>query len=147
MLLRTWLTPDQCAAWLALPRHDRNHLYRVGEKMIQRAPGNRDLIVAAFLHDLGKTHAGVHVRLIDRIAKVLLQATSPRMLHRLATPPPSRFRGGLVLVVHHPEIGAQRAKELGCSDRTCWLIAHHEAADTFNDPDLDLLAAIDDATP
>jgi len=132
---------------LELPRLDRNHLYHVGENMIQRAPGNRDLIIAAFLHDLGKTHEGVHVRLIDRSAKVLLQAISPRALQKLAAPPPTRFRGGLVLAVHHPGIGAIRAKDLGCSDRTCWLIAHHEAAGTFDDPDLALLAAIDDATP
>jgi hypothetical protein len=145
--LATWLTPDQCAAFRELPRHDRNHLYQVGQIMTDRAPDNRDLIVAAFLHDLGKANQGFHVRAIDRVAKVLLQAVSLRVLMFLATPPPTRLRGGLVLAVHHPEIGAQIAKDLGCSDRTCWLIAHHEAAEAFNDPELTLLAAIDNATP
>ena len=145
--LATWLSQDQCTAFSELPRHDRNHLYRVGQIMIHQAPDNRDLIVAAFLHDLGKAYQGLHVRVIDRVAKVLLQVISPRMLQSLATPPPTRLRGGLVLAVHHPEIGAQRAKDLGCSDRTCWLIAHHEAPRAFNDPDLDLLATIDGATP
>jgi len=52
-----------------------------------------------------------------------------------------------VLAVHHPEIGARIARQLGCSDRTCWLIAHHDSAGTMDDPDLDLLATIDNATP
>ena len=146
-LLATWLTPVQLDAFRELPSHDRNHLSRVGTSMIQQAPDNQDLIVAAFLHDIGKAHEGFHVRLIDRVAKVLLQAISPELLRNMAVPPPSRFRGGLVLAVHHPEFGAERARALGCSERTCWLIAHHEDAHDFDDPDLALLAAIDDATP
>ena len=145
-LLLAWLTPEQYAAFLELPRHDRAHLLRVGRAMIERASDNQELVVAAFLHDLGKVYEGFHVRLIDRVAKVLLQAISPGLLQKMASPPPNRIRGGLVLAVHHPALGAARARELGCSERTCWLIAHHEDALQRNDPDLALLAAVDDAT-
>ena len=146
-LLAAWLTPIQHSAFRELPLHDRAHLVRVGRSMIRQAPDNQELIIAAFLHDLGKAYQGFHVRLIDRVTKVLLQAISHRLLQMLATMPPARFRGGLALAVHHPEIGARLARELGCTDRTCWLIAHHEEASAFNDPELALLAAIDDATP
>jgi hypothetical protein len=146
-LLAEWLSAAQRDAFLELPRHDRAHLRRVGGTMIEQAPGNQELILAAFLHDLGKVSGRFHVRLIDRVAKVLLQAISPSLLRKLATPPPSGIRGGLVLAVHHPEFGAERARALDGSERTCWLIAHHEEASAFNDPELTLLAAIDDATP
>ena len=126
--------------------HDRRHSIGVAMVIEQVDPINRDLIIAALLHDNGKVVGRYRVRLIDRVTKVLLTALSPTMLERVAAPPPDGYWAGLVLAVHHPAIGAVKARNLGCSERTCWLIANHERSNEFNDPDLSLLARVDDAT-
>jgi len=143
---RQWLTREQRAAFASLSAHDRAHLVRVARTIARRAPDQRDLIVAALLHDLGKTDGRHRVRLVDRVIKVLLERGSPRLLHWLARPEPSRLRAGIALAVHHPALGAARAAELGCSDRVVWLIKHHEDS-TIDDPELRLLADVDQATP
>lgn len=145
-MLATWLATEQQAAFRQLPMHDRTHSIGVAIAIEQVDPDNRDLITAALLHDNGKVVGRYRVRLIDRVAKVLLAALSPSLLERLASPPPDGIWAGLVLAVHHPAIGAAKARNLGCSQRTCWLIANHEQSGAFNDPDLELLARVDDAT-
>ena len=145
-MLGTWLTDEQRAAFLKMPMHDRAHSIGVAIAIQQFEPNNRDLITAALLHDNGKVVGRYRVRLIDRVTKVLLSALSPALLERLASPPPDGRWAGLVLSVHHPAIGAAKARNLGCSERACWLIANHERAGEFNDPDLALLARVDDAT-
>ncbi len=88
------------------------------------------------------------VRLVDRIARVLLDRFAPRLLMHLSREAAaSWWREGLVLAVHHASLGAQRAATLGCSERTCWLIAYH--ADRPFPPEdlLRLLVAADDACP
>jgi hypothetical protein len=145
-VVRRWLNEHQRAAFANISAHDRGHLIRVARQLESQAPHHPDLIIAGALHDIGKADGSHRVRLIDRVAKVLLERTSPRLLAKLAEPPPGGIRSGLVLAVHHPEIGAERARALGCSDRVVWLIKHHEDS-RIDDPELQLLIAIDQATP
>jgi len=77
---------------------------------------------------------------------VVLAKISPRSLDRLASRPAPRWRKGLSLAVHHPTLGAQEAAELGCSERTCWLIAHHEDSLPIGEKELCLLVAADRET-
>jgi hypothetical protein len=145
-MLTTWLTAEQQAAFLNMPMHDRAHSIGVAIAVEQIEPDDGDLIVAALLHDNGKVEGRHRVRLIDRVAKVLLAAASPSSLERLAAPPPDGIWAGLVLAVHHPAIGAAKAHNFGCSERACWLIANHERAGELGDADLSLLARADNAT-
>jgi hypothetical protein len=86
------------------------------------------------------------VRLIDRVAKVLLKRASPGTLRKVAAAYPNGRFSGLALTVIHPEIGAAAAREMGCSERTCWLIRNHEAESDLGDPDLARLQAADFAS-
>src|SRR5215210_1129475 len=116
------LTTAQQQAFRALPHYDQVHLRTVYVTLIEDGERDDDLLLAALLHDIGKVGFGTHVRLVDRVATVLLRRLAPSLLARLARLPASGWRRGLALSVHHPELGAALAASLGCSRRTCWLI-------------------------
>lgn len=144
-ILAAVVTPAQAAAFRGLPAHDQAHLCRVCRILLASGVADRDLLAAALLHDVGKADAGGRVRLPDRVARVLLAWLAPRLLARLAALPAPGPRRGFALAVHHPRLGAERAAQLGCSRRTCWLIAHHEDEPPPDDPDLLRLMAADHA--
>ena len=144
-ILAATLTEPQAAAFRALPAHDQAHLCRAYRLLRERGVRDGDVLVAALLHDIAKVHGGGRVRLPDRVVRVVLGHLAPRLLDRLASLPAPRWRLGLALAVHHPRLGAERARALGCSERACWLIAHHEDDPPSTDPDLRLLAEVDRA--
>jgi hypothetical protein len=139
-----FLDAPQRAAFLALAVHDRAHLVRVARAATRARPDDREFIVAAFLHDLGKAGPPGRVRLVDRVANVLLARFAPGLRQRLGRLPAPRWRAGFAACVHHSAIGADHARRLGCSDRVVALIAAHEQRPVPADPDLRLIAAIDD---
>ncbi len=146
-ILSDWLSAAQQTAFRALPVHDRAHLIRVGRALIETGDASRDLVIAGLLHDIGKQDGRARVRFVDRVAKVLLQPAMPRVLSRLADPQsPAPLCRGLMLAVHHAEIGGERARFLGCTERVCWLIKNHDNQ-TVADPELRRLIAVDRATP
>jgi hypothetical protein len=133
------------SAFKQLPAYDQRHLCAVYRSLRDSGSSSPDLLLAALLHDIGKTALSGRVTLLDRTLNVLLAATIPPVHARLTRLPASRWRLGLALAHHHPRLGAELAAQLGCSDRTCWLIAHH--ADDPPPPDPDLLRLIEaDAT-
>ncbi len=144
-MLSSTLTPRQATAFLALPEHDQAHLCRTFDILRSDGVEDADLLAAGLLHDLGKTDGASSVRLPHRVARVLLRRLAPRLLARLAHMPAPTWRRGLALAVHHPRLGAEQAASLGCSARTCWLIAHHEADPAPDDSDLRRLMAADHA--
>jgi HD domain len=145
-LIARFLTCDQATAFRQLPPHDQAHLCRVCKNVSASGEPSDDLIVAALLHDIGKVSPHGRVRLPDRIAKVVLSKFAPGFLARLAQLPAPRWREGLSLAVHHAELGSQRAREIGCSDRVCWLIARHEDQSPISDAELCRLVAADHET-
>ena len=143
-ILAAVLSPEQAAAFRSLPVHDQAHLCRVYRALRGEGIEDRDVLAAALLHDLGKAHPRRgRVRLPDRVARVVLGRVAPGFLQRLSRWPAPAWRRGLALAVHHPAIGAKRAARLGCSDRTCWLIAHHEDDPLPEDAFLRRLATAD----
>ncbi|MGH2533716.1 MAG: hypothetical protein ACRDJW_15600 [Thermomicrobiales bacterium] len=141
------LSPRQVAAFSSLPEFDRRHLCRDFDALRRVGVADMDLLQAALLHDLGKRSPHGQVRLVHRVARVLLGRLAPSLLERLATLPAPRWRLGLALAVHHPQLGAEEAARLGCSPRTCWLIARHEAQPPPHDDALAILIACDERTP
>jgi hypothetical protein len=139
------LTPAQRAAFLQLPVYDQRHLCAVYRALRSRDPDDHELLQAGLLHDLGKAALNGRVRLIDRVAIVVLNRIAPRLSKRLTSLPCPRWRLGLALAVHHPALGADWARTLSCSERTCWLIEHHADRPVLNDDALIRLAAADES--
>lgn len=138
------LDPAQRNAFAGLATHDRAHLVRVARAVARARPDDEDLVRAALLHDIGKAGPVGRVRLVDRVANVLLARIAPRLRGRLARRPAPAWRAGFAAAVHHAAIGADRCRELGCSPRVVALVAAHETRPVPDDPDLRLLAAADD---
>ena len=139
-----YLEPAQREAFVDLATHDRAHLVRVARAARKVRPDDDEFIRAALLHDLGKAGPDGRVRLVDRVANVLLATIAPRLRRRLARRPAPAWRTGFAIAVHHAAIGAERCHQLGCSPRIVALVATHETRPIPDAPDLRLLAAIDD---
>lgn len=141
-----YLTPAQRAYFERMPAFDQQHLCRVANHLRENGVTDPDVIVAGLLHDIGKFDGEHTVRLTDRVGKVVLKRVAPGTLQRVASGYPEGRLKGLALTMRHPEIGAEIARSLGCSDRTCWLIRNHEAESDLGDPDLARLQAADFAS-
>lgn len=113
---------------MALP--DRRHCLDVFQALRRQGHADRDLLTAALLHDVGK---GRNIHLWQRVAYVLLEALSPRLLERLAG-------GGLAALRRHAERGARLAAAAGANEAVMGLIRGDAA-----DPRSDLLRAADDS--
>lgn len=145
-IVDAFLPAGAAATFADMPAADRAHACRVALALPPEAP--RDLVAAALMHDIGKRDGALRAGVPSRVARVVLSRLAPSLLRRLASPPAAGWRAGLVLAVHHAASGAVRARDLGCSPRTVWLIAHHEhAAAAARDADLAVLMAADDAAP
>ncbi len=140
--LRAQVTKEEMAAAAAvlpaaarplfarLPVDARRHSLDVLDALRRAGWDDPDLAVAALLHDAGKlaaADAGVRIGLWLRGPLVLLEAFAPRLLARMAEPEPrAGWRHALYVHLDHPAIGAAWARAAGCSERACWLIAHHQ---------------------
>ena len=143
-ILAASLTPPQRDEFRTLSRHDQAHCCRV-YRLLHAEGASHDLLVAGLFHDIAKAGTDAQVRFSDRVMRVVLRRFAPRLLARLSRLPAPRWRAGIALAVCHPMLGAERARAIGCSERACWLIAHHEDVPVPDDPDLKRLVAADHA--
>ncbi len=117
-----------------------------------RAAGNDEpaLAQAALLHDVGKVSPSVGrgkvspsvgqvdestVRLWHRVAQVLLEAVHPEWAHWLAKDVPGSWRYPFFVLLHHAELGAERATEAGTCQLAVALIYWHHTAPEESDLD------------
>lgn len=98
---------------------DQQHGLDVYRRLQSRGHDERDLLVAALLHDVGKGR----IALWHRVAYVLLEAGSPGLLRRAVKQGEGRtWRHALYRCLHHPELGARMARRAGCSEQVIALI-------------------------
>jgi len=122
------LDDAQRALFATMIVRDQQHCLAVYQRLrasFQGKDDDADLLVAALLHDAGKGR----VALWHRVAYVLLAATAPGALDRLARPGDgASWRQALYRCRHHPALGAQLAAAAGCSPLTVALIREDAAA-------------------
>jgi putative nucleotidyltransferase with HDIG domain len=95
-----WLRRDETELFFAQPPEDQSHGYHAALSVVASGVGDRTVIRAALLHDVGKRHARLSV--IGRsLASVLLALGIP-LTERMS------------LYRDHGEIGARELEDLGC---------------------------------
>jgi hypothetical protein len=110
-----------------MPVADRRHGLDVALSLARLGHDDPDLLGAALLHDAGK---GDRMRLWHRVAGVLLDASAPSLLRRLASAEPTSWRHPFHLYLHHASISARLAREVGCPARVAGFITGEvDAAD------------------
>lgn len=136
-LAERFLTREQRRLFVALSPRDQRHSARTAALLLRQDYRDPELIQAALLHDVGKGRQA----LWQRVAYVLLAASSPRLLRRVARPGDG-WRGALERSRRHAVLGAEAARRAGSPPRVVGLIrAHH---DPSSEADASALAAADE---
>ncbi len=112
---------DSGIRWHVATRPDALHQNGEGDSAPAGA-AERDLVIAALLHDVGKGQQ----QLWHRVAYVLLSRWSPRALQQLARPSHG-WRAALARLRDHPLLGAAIARSLGYNETVCQLIEKHHS--------------------
>ena len=113
------LNDGQRQLFSSMTLRDQQHCLAVYRKLRDDGHDDRDLLVAALLHDAGKGK----IELWHRVAFVMLEGTTPGLLDRhVRTGDGPGWRETLYRCRNHAELGAALAKEAGSSDRVISLI-------------------------
>jgi len=123
-LLSEYLTPLQVELFQRMPRSDQRHGLDVFYALRRKQHHDHDLLVAALLHDAGKSEG--RLRLWHRVLIVLIRAVRAPLLDRLALDEPRSWRYPFFVHQHHPELGVELAQAVCCSPTTVELIRRHQ---------------------
>ena len=151
-LAKTYLNAAQTNLFLSMQVSEQAHSLQVFKQLYNHAqivPGDvslassaqqPDLLVAALLHDVGKSRHPLH--LWERVIVVLAKAVAPERSRRwgggqaadsagLDIPPGvSAWRRPFVIAEQHPRWGAEMAAAAGVSQITASLISRHQQKST-----------------
>lgn len=123
------LSPEQMALFSRLHHSEQAHSITVLKKLTQNndpslKEENRDLFVAALLHDVGKTL--YPLRAWERVLIVLAKRLFPNQVKRWGVGKPVGWHRAFVVAEQHAEWGAQLAAQAGASPLIVGLIRQHQ---------------------
>ena len=119
------LPPAARALFVTMSVGDQRHCLNVCYALKEQGCQDRELLVAALLHDVGK--GGGRVRFWMRPVIVLMRVLAPGLLRWLADSPRPFWRRPFYAAWHHADIGADLAAAAGLSERVVLLIrTHHD---------------------
>lgn len=147
-LAQHYLSPALFSLFQRMSRSDQQHHIRVLKRLLQRGQDHPDLIIAALLHDVGKTH--VRLTMIDRIVTVLIKQFASEHYQHWSQGQPTGWRRACVAAAMHPQWGADMVALAGANPLAIELIHNHQTPPAVNMSEplktlLHYLQAADDA--
>ena len=128
--VRQILSPDLMSLFLRLQQGEQAHSFLVYNQLRQSGETNHDLLVAALLHDVGKSLHPLH--LWERIVIVLGKTVSPQGVKAWGQGEPQGFLRPFVISEKHPDWGADMAAQAGASQLTISIIRRHQEPQNIN---------------
>jgi hypothetical protein len=147
-LIREHLTPAQAELFERMHRGDQRHCLDVYHTLVRAGYQQKDLLVAALLHDAGKAVSASpdgrrRMTIFHRVAVVLLQGIpplGPRWLARLAADGRG-WKAPFAVHARHAQVGAEWAGGAGCSPTVVDLIRVHHSTRNAQTNESETLAA------
>jgi putative nucleotidyltransferase with HDIG domain len=141
-----FLDPALMALFLGQPRSEQAHSLRLLNQLLEGGETHSDLLVAALLHDVGKSRHPLH--LWERVLIVLGKKFAPNLSQNWGQAELHGWRRAFVIAAQHPQWGAEMAAEAGASPLTVELIRRHqsllpEQADSLKESLLHRLQSVD----
>jgi putative nucleotidyltransferase with HDIG domain len=127
---RQVLGPVLWPLFLQLQPGEQAHSLDVFKKIINRGHDGPDLLVAALLHDVGKSRSPLSTW--DRVWIVLAKKIAPRWVKNWGIGSPTGWKRIFVVAEQHPAWGAEMAAAVGAAPNVVTLIGQHQA----HSPDL-----------
>lgn len=130
----TLLNREQFILFQRMQPSEQAHSLRVQQALLERGEQDKDLFVAALLHDVGKTR--YPLRLWERIWIVLAQAVYPGIVDRWGKDAHGQpetmawWRKAFVVAAQHPKWSAEMAETAGTSPLAVALIRRHQEKHT-----------------
>ena len=118
------LTASQMALFRCMQTGEQAHSLKVMGRLLGQGEADTDLLIAALLHDIGKTRAPL--RLWERVLIVLVKRFSPQSVKIWGIGVPRGWKRPFVVAEQHPHWGAKMALEAGISPRAIELIRNHQ---------------------
>jgi hypothetical protein len=107
------MSPAERALFETMERRDQRHALEVMRR-VRTDIDDRDVLVAALLHDCGKGSVSVWLR--------VLHVAAPQVGRLAGKEGAPGWRGAAYRLHHHVELSARLAHEAGCSDFTVRLV-------------------------
>jgi putative nucleotidyltransferase with HDIG domain len=122
-VLKEYLEGPQLELFYSMSSMDQHHCLAVFRTLREAGETDTSLLQAALLHDMGKTMGPV--RIWHRVIAVLVKAVIPRIWERVDGEP-GTWRYPFYVHRQHALLGAEMARQAGCSPEVVWLITRHE---------------------
>lgn len=130
------LNSPQLELFKRMQKGEQTHSLRVLKELLQRGENQPDLLIAALLHDVGKSR--FQLSLWERVVVVLGKALAPSLTRRWGCELPvdlifsqnelqvPGWRRPFVIAYQHPVWGAELVAKTGASPLTVALIKNHQ---------------------
>lgn len=130
--VQTQLNADEYLLFQRYSVGDQWHGYHVMCMLREAGHGDRDLLTAALLHDIGKTR--VRFTAVERSMVSVMRKLMPQMVKRteqLELQQAKWWQRPFLVSAQHPVWSAEMALTAGCTPRAALLMQRHQ--DTLND--------------
>jgi hypothetical protein len=152
-LIKSVLTDPQIELFQRMQPSEQAHSIVVLNELLQQEEQNPDLLVAALLHDVGKSRAPL--RVWERVMIVVVRALCQECIHKWGKMEQEEaekiqgWRRAFIVAEQHPAWGADLAAACGTSPLATALIARHQeqlssGTNTEEEILLSKLQAVDD---